>query len=238
MTVVNFSMNTLPLQTAAQLLQAMEQRRQRAVLATGVAPFDRLQDGGLARGAFVELAGPRSSGRFAILLAALASATRAGEAAALVDLGDHLGPGDAEAAGADLRRVLWIRPRTLKEAVMSAEMILSAGFAFVALDLGSRPLPLHRVPPSVWVRLARAAETHNGILLLTSPTPVRPASASAVVAASHARAAWQGEGDAPRLLSGIAARLSVERRRGGRLDAAAAPSAVSLTAGPAWAEGA
>ena len=60
----------LPLQTAAQLLHALEQRAQRSLLETHVAPFDRLlgrhgdQGGGLTRGSLVELAGTRSSGRF------------------------------------------------------------------------------------------------------------------------------------------------------------------------------
>src|SRR5712671_2470581 len=95
------------LQTASQLLHSLEQRRQRSLVETRVAPFDRLlggqvhcpghdmSRGGLARGSLVELAGTRSSGRFAIALAALAAATRQGEAAALVDLGDHLEPKSA-----------------------------------------------------------------------------------------------------------------------------------------------
>ena len=44
-----------------------------------------------------------------------------GEAAALIDLGDHFDPQLAEENGVDLRRLLWVRPRTVKEAVMSAE---------------------------------------------------------------------------------------------------------------------
>lgn len=229
-------MSILPLQTAAQLLHAMEQRRQRARLPTRIGPFDRLQGGGLARGSFVELAGARSSGRFAVMTAALASATRAGEAVALVDLGDHLDPKSAESAGVDLRRLLWVRPRSVKEAVTAAEMVLSAGFALVALDLGSRPIPLHRVPPSVWVRLARAAEAHNGILLLMSPTPVRAPSAAAIVTADGARGVWRGEDGAPKLLSGIAARLSAARRQGrGEL---AGGLRLGVRDGLDWAEGA
>jgi len=205
----------LPLQTAAQLLHSLEQRAQRALLETRVAPFDRLNNGGLARGSLVELAGTRSSGRFAIALAALTAATRAGEAAALVDLGDHLEPRSAESAGLDLRRLLWVRPRGLQESVMAAEMVISAGFAVVVLDLGSRPIPLHRVPASVWVRLARAAGTHRSAVLLLSPTPVRPMPAAAVVTASGGRGIWTGENASPKLLSGIAARLSTVRRQGG-----------------------
>lgn len=231
---------SLSLQTAAQLLHSLEQRRQRSLLETRVAPFDRLLGrrgdpglrGGLARGSLVELAGTRSSGRFAIALAALAAATGTGEAAALVDLGDHLEPRSADAAGLDLKRLLWVRPRTLREAVMAAEMVVSAGFAVVVLDLGSRPLPLRRsvpsaegsLPTSVWVRLARAAQAHHCALLLLSPTPLRPPAASAIVTASGGRGLWMGEGDDPKLLTGIAARLSVLHRRDGFSEASGALS--------------
>jgi hypothetical protein len=220
------SLPSSSLKTAAQLLASLEQRRQQSCLETRVPVFDRL--GGLARGSLLELSGPRSSGRFALALAALAAATRQGEAAAFVDLGDHLEPKSAAAAGLDLRRLLWVRPRTLKESVMSAEMVLAAGFAVVVLDLGSRILPLHRLPPSVWMRLARAAEAHNNALLLLSPTPLRPPEAAAWIQVSGGHGVWSpgpardaGPGTAPHaaggsapLLCGIAARLSLTRRRG------------------------
>src|SRR5262249_57952407 len=45
-----------------------------------------------SRNGFVELAARRSSGRFSIAVQALAAATSAGEAAALVGLGDHFDP--------------------------------------------------------------------------------------------------------------------------------------------------
>jgi RecA/RadA recombinase len=38
-----------------------------------------------------------------------------GEAVALIDLGDHFDPRVAEANGVDLRRLLWIRPKTIKK---------------------------------------------------------------------------------------------------------------------------
>ena len=109
-------------------------------IATTVPGLDRLLCGGLPRGGLVELSGRRSSGRFSIGLAAIASATSSGEAAALVDLGGHLDPQSAEAAGADLTRLLWVRPASLKEAVASAEMLLATGFPLVVADLGLAPV--------------------------------------------------------------------------------------------------
>src|SRR5512143_1726070 len=60
--------------------------------AAGASRFPLPSLGGLPRGTLVEVVGRRSSGRFALALAALAAATQAGESAALVDLGDQLDP--------------------------------------------------------------------------------------------------------------------------------------------------
>src|ERR1700757_1616906 len=83
-------------------------RQTRENLATGVQPLDRLLSGGLPRGHLVEIVGPRSSGRFSIGLAALASITSTGEPAALLDSGEHLDPESAAAAGVDLELLLWV----------------------------------------------------------------------------------------------------------------------------------
>src|SRR6476469_8068956 len=92
--------------------------------------LDRLLTG-LPKGRLVELVGRRTSGRHSLALDALAAATSAGESAGLVDLGDHLDPEAASAAGIDLERLLWVRPRRLKQALASAEMLLSTGFPLV-----------------------------------------------------------------------------------------------------------
>src|SRR2546430_807288 len=52
----------------------------------GVPAVDAALGGGLPRRRMTELSGPRSSGRTALLHAALAAATRRGEAVALVDV--------------------------------------------------------------------------------------------------------------------------------------------------------
>ena len=76
-----------------------------------------------------------------------------GEAAALIDLGDHFDPQLAAQNGVDLRRLLWVRPRTVKEAVMSAEMITATGFQLVIVDAGLHPIHGRRAPEAAWVRL-------------------------------------------------------------------------------------
>ena len=178
---------------------------------TMVPALDRLLCGGLPRGGFVELSGRRSCGRFAIGIAALASATSAGEAAALVDLGSHLDPQAAEAAGVELDRLLWVRPEKLKDAVASAEMLLSAGFPLVVVDLGIAPVRGRFVPDAAWVRLERAARSRNAALLLLAPYRVSGVAADTVLSADAARARWKGVGRAPRLLCGVSSRLVLQK---------------------------
>ena len=178
---------------------------------TMVPALDRLLCGGLPRGGFVELSGRRSCGRFSIGIAALASATSSGEAAALVDLGSHLDPQSAEAAGVELERLLWVRPEKLKDAVASAEMLLSAGFPLVVVDLGLAPVRGHFVPDAAWVRLERAARSRHAALLLLAPYRVSGVAADTVLATDTARASWKGMGRAPRLLCGVSSRLVLQK---------------------------
>src|SRR5262245_60983577 len=180
-------------------------------LPTTVDALDRLLLGGLPRGGFVEVSGRRSCGRFSIGIATLAAATSSGETAALVDLGSHLDPQSAEEAGVDLTRVLWVRPAKLKDAVASAEMTLSAGFPLVVLDLGLPPLRGRFIPDAAWVRLERAARQRHAMLLLLAPYRISGVAADAVVAADAMRPVWRGASRSPKLLAGVASRLTLQK---------------------------
>ncbi len=190
---------------------ALPPRAARQPLTTRVESLDRLLAGGLPKGALVELSGRRSSGRFSIGLAALAVATSAGEGAALVDLGDHLDPASAQTAGVDLKRLLWVRPARVKEALVAAEMLLATGFSLVVADLGLSPRGARFVPDAAWVRLTRTAQAHGSVLLLLTPYRVSGIAAEAVIAAGQVQAIWQGNGATPRLLGGISSRLTLEK---------------------------
>jgi hypothetical protein len=78
------------------------------MVSSGIAAIDELT-GGLPRGCLTEICGPASSGRTALLLAALSAATQRGEFCALVDASDALDPQSAAAAGVQLDRLLWVR---------------------------------------------------------------------------------------------------------------------------------
>ena len=86
----------------------LRERAAPLTVSTGLAALDALT-GGLPRGALSEIAGPASSGRTGVMLAALAQATRRQEVCALVDASDSFDPASAAAAGVDLERLLWVR---------------------------------------------------------------------------------------------------------------------------------
>lgn len=202
------------LRTGRQLAEAY--RPDEEVFTTATAAFDRLLAGGLERGAMVELIGRRSSGRFSLLLSTLASTTQVGETAALIDLGDGLDPRTAADAGVELERLLWVRPRTIKEAFLSAESILKSGIPLMVFDLGLPPIAGGRGAEASWLRLARAARSHRTALLISSPYRASGTAAEAVVEARLARRHWQSRGDGPRLLVGFDTHLELlkgQRRR-------------------------
>ena len=199
---------SIPVLTGTELIRALDKQRREEVLPTMLEPFDALLGGGLPRGKMVEIAG--RGVRFSIVLAALASATAIGEAAALIDLGDHLDPQAAEAAGVDLKRVLWVRPRTMKDAVMAAEMVGATGFQLVVLDAGLPPLRGKRAPDAAWVRLGRMAEAHGNALLISTPFPLTGTASEAVVRARRPRPRWIGR---PTVFAGMEAELTLEKHR-------------------------
>jgi hypothetical protein len=198
---------------ATELLRALEKEHRDELIPTTLDPFDELLGGGLPRGKMVELTGRRGAGRFSIVLSALAAATSMGEAAVLVDLGDHLDPQLAEANGVDLRRLLWIRPKTLKQAVMSLEMIAATGFQLVVLDAGLHPIRGRRVPDAAWVRLARTAEAQGAAMLVSTPYPLTGTASEAVIFAERTRTQWLGRGASPRVLAGLTTVLRLEKHR-------------------------
>lgn len=183
---------------------------------TALEALDRLLDGGLARGQLVELVGRRSSGRFSVLLAALAATTRAGDAAAFVDLGDGLSPLDAAQTGVCLERLLWLRPTRVEEALASAEMLLQGGFPLVVLDLGQPPLPGGKGNEAGWLRLARAARDRSAALLVSAPYRVSGTAAAVVVSADIERGRWLGPGGPFPLLAGLESAVALEKSRRGR----------------------
>lgn len=135
-------------------------------LSTGIPVLDSVLGGGIPRGGLSEISGPASSGRTALMCALLASATQQHEVAAVVDLPDALHPQSLELAGADLHRILWVRPPTIQTSLKCADLVVSAGgFGLVILDLSDTAA--HRFPLHVWPRLVRVAkQSHTAVVVL------------------------------------------------------------------------
>jgi RecA/RadA recombinase len=178
--------------------------------ATGIGALDELLRGGWPRGALSEIAGPRSSGRTAVVLRARATACAAGEATALVDVGGALDPRAAAACGVPLPALLWIRCATARDqrvdpttlALKAADLVVAAGgFGVVAIDLGDARA---RIPDASWLRLQHAARNQATTVLVTAAT--RAARAFAAAAIELGPRAPRFLTDGPPLFDGLDAR--------------------------------
>ena len=159
---------------------------------TGIAELDARLEGGIPRGHLSEVIGPRSSGRLAILVSALARATARGEAVALIDPLDMFDPVSASASGVDFQRMLWVRgeasssarvslsceygtlQKSLDRAVKALNIVLQAGgFGVVVLDLGEvAAQTIKRLPYTTWVRLQRVIEGSETACVLIGSEPI------------------------------------------------------------------
>jgi recombination protein RecA len=169
---------------------ALPERRVEFV-STGISEVDALA-GGLPRGALTEIFGPTCSGRTSLLFSALGARTSDAEACALVDGSDAFDPQSAKDAGIDLKRLLWVRCRTMEQSFRATDFLLAAGgFGFIALDLGDTPGELvHRVPLETWFRFRRAVEGTPTILFVLEEEPHAKTCASLVLQVEAARSRW------------------------------------------------
>jgi len=164
----------------------------RWLMPTGVADLDARLDGGFPRGHLSEVIGPRSSGRLALLVSAMAGATTRGEAVALIDPLDMFDPVSASASGIDFTRMLWVRgessgsarlslsceygalQKALDRGVKALNLALQAGgFGLVVLDMGEvSPQAITRLPYTTWLRLQRVMEGSDTACVLIGSEPI------------------------------------------------------------------
>ena len=169
---------------------ALPERRVELV-STGIPEVDTLV-GGLPRGDLTEIVGPSGSGRTSLLFSALGARTQEAEACALVDGCDAFDPQSADAAGIDLRKLLWVRCRGMEQSFRATDFLLAAGgFGFIALDLGDMPREcVHRVPLETWFRFRRAVEGTPTILFVLEEEPHAKTCASLVLQVERVRSRW------------------------------------------------
>src|SRR6266852_5734638 len=114
---------------------------------TGVGVIDAAI-GGIACGGITEIVGPSlcSTGRKSLQAQLLAGATRE-KFCALVDATDSFDPRSAQAAGVNLRRLLWIRcggqgMKAVEQAFKSTDLLLQGSGGFGLLLVCVRKIPL------------------------------------------------------------------------------------------------
>ena len=185
--------------------------------------IDELLGGGFARGDLSEITGPISSGRTSLLFALLATTTAGGgenrgEWVAVVDTPEAVDPASAQAAGVDLRRVLWARVGPGRDALRCTERLLETeGLPLVILDIApnspsSARRPRSEIPTSSWTRLARRAATTRTALIVLSHQRQAGSEARIVLELQPARARFSGS---PPLLEEIETRAVLVRHPNG-----------------------
>jgi hypothetical protein len=165
-------------------------------------------------GRLSEIVGPRSSGASSLLLALIArittSGSQGGGQVAFVDGMDALDPASAAAAGVDLSALLWVKcGGRLRVALSAADLLVRCpGFALVVLDLDE----LGPMPASAHVRLQRAVEGGDTILITRSARHREGSPASLVLATRRLAPRWVGLRPLTRL-AGLRSEVSIFRSR-------------------------
>ena len=165
-------------------------------------------------GRLSEIVGPRSSGASSLLLALIArittSGSQGGGQVAFVDGMDALDPASAAAAGVDLSALLWVKcGGRLRVALSAADLLVRCpGFALVVLDLDE----LGPMPASAHVRLQRAVEGGDTILITRSARHREGSPASLVLATRRLAPRWMGLRPLTRL-AGLRSEVSIFRSR-------------------------
>ena len=143
-----------------------------AVVPTGVRRLDVALGGGLPLGETTELVSEGlGSGSAQVIHAVVRRNAADGRFVALVDGADSLDV-DALEPG-DLGRLLWVRCRTVTEALAATDLLLrDRNFPLVVLDLKlNSATEWRRVSGSVWHRFHRLREHHRTTLLVLTARP-------------------------------------------------------------------
>lgn len=158
--------------------------RPRAVrcVSTGIARLDDLLGGGLHTGGLTEFVSERASTGSQTCIGELLLATRlARQRIALVDAARAFDP-----TGLDddaLAHLVWVRCAGLAECWRAADLVArDPNFAVVVIDVRGLPVrEVLRTRDAVWVRLQRAVEQVESVLLVQSDAAVVPNATCRVV---------------------------------------------------------
>ena len=176
---------------------ATYRRPEARMILTGIPQVDDLT-GGVPMHALTEICGV---GKTSVLVSLLARASHE-HYCALVDAKDAFDTGTAEAAGADMSRLLWVRCgktkqklRPLEQAFKVTDMLLqSSGFGLIVVDLSDITEKIvHNVPSSSWFRFSRVVENQPTALVFVGQRPHATSCAGMVLRLAAAPATFSGK---------------------------------------------
>ena len=130
--------------------------------------------GGLAHGELGELWAEGSIGSGLAVREIMRAAVAGGHFLALVDGPDGFDPCSVEAGV--LKRMLWVRAKTVEYSIKAADLLLRDGnLPLVLVQLRGLPMKsLKRVPSQHWYRLQRLAKDSGTACLVVTPAPMVP----------------------------------------------------------------
>jgi recombination protein RecA len=180
---------------------AIYQRPQREYIRAGIPEIDSAI-GGVPLRALTEICGSNlvSSGKTSLLISLLAQASRE-RFCALVDAGDAFDPASAQAAGAHLSKLLWVRCGKskvklppLEQAFKVADILLqSGGFGLIAVDISTiAERVVRKVPLSSWFRFSRVIEKQVAALVFIEQEPHATSCAGLVLRMTSGSAGFSG----------------------------------------------
>ena len=180
---------------------------------TGLPQIDEPLEGGLPRGALAEIIAESAGSGGALLISALIhGAARERQIIAVVDGRDSL---EVTQIGGDVSRLLWVRCRSVEEAMKAADLLLrDRNVPFVALDLAaSPPAQVRKIPATVWYRFQRLLEQTSTVCAVFTPRAmVSPAKVRITLRSRFSLEALDGEREL--LLRELKVEVSAARRSG------------------------
>jgi hypothetical protein len=201
---------------------------------SGFEPVDRLSGiGGLPRGRLTLLTGPSTCGKLSIGLELLARASRDLSQAVVIDPARCFDPSALAARGADLDRVVAIRPPSADACGESALALARAGCGLVLLLLPGRVL----AAADAWLPALEGSASRSGTVVVAVAEEAPPALAHASsYTLGLARTSWLLEAGSP---AGLRSALRCLKNRVGAPGAAAEVEIRygSANLPPAWREG-
>jgi hypothetical protein len=214
------------------------------VIRTGMSALDS-QIGGIPCGAITELVSPArvSSGHTSLQTQLLASAAKE-RFCALIDATDSFDPKSAQAAGMNLKRLLWIRcsnngMKALEQAFRCADLLIqgSSGFGLILVDVSAIPERfVRKIPLTTWFRFSRVIERLETTLVFSTPCPVISTCSALSLSLSPANLQWsqteENGASHTRLFAGLNFAAEITRKRSFRKPV---QSAVPMSAYPKWA---